>query len=162
MLGYYDNKKATKEAIKDGWFYTGDLAKIDEDGYIFIKGRKKSVIVLKNGKNIYPEEMENLVNKIEGIKESFIFGKTQSEDKENIKINVKIVFDRKIIQDTYKVKTDEEIYNVLFEKIKEINKKMPPYKAIRGIQLTEEPLIKTSTNKIKRQANLDAINESKN
>lgn len=157
MLGYYDNKKATKEAIKDGWFYTGDLAKIDEEGYIFIKGRKKSVIVLKNGKNIFPEEMENLVNKIEGIKESFIFGKSQSEDKENIKINVKIVFDRKIIQDTYKVKTDEEIYNVLFEKIKEINKKMPPYKAIRGITLTEEPLIKTSTNKIKRQANLEVI-----
>ena len=106
--------------------------------------------------------MENLVNKIEGIKESFIFGKIQSEDKDNVKINVKIVFDRKRIEDTYKVKTDEEIYNVLFEKIKEINKKMPPYKAIRGIILTEEPLIKTSTNKIKRQANLDAINESKN
>ncbi len=162
MLGYYNDKKATKEAIKNGWFYTGDLAKIDEDGYIFIKGRKKSVIVLKNGKNIFPEEMENLVNKIEGIKESFIFGKIQSEDKDNIKINVKIVFDRKIIEDTYKVTTDEEIYNVLFEKIKLINKKMPPYKAIRGIILTEEPLIKTSTNKIKRQANLDAINKPKN
>ena len=67
--------------------------------------------------------MENLVNKIEGIKESFTFGKIQSEDKDNIKINVKIVFDRKRIEDTYKVKTDEEIYNVLFEKIKEINKK---------------------------------------
>ena len=162
MLGYYNDKKATKEAIRNGWFYTGDLAKIDGDGYIFIKGRKKSVIVLKNGKNIFPEEMENLINKIEGIKESFIFGKAQSEDKDNIKINVKIVFDRKTIEDTYKVKTDEEIYNVLFQKIKEINKKMPPYKAIRGIILTEEPLIKTSTNKIKRQANLDAINESKN
>ncbi len=159
MLGYYNDKKATKEAIKNGWFYTGDLAQIDKDGYIFIKGRKKSVIVLKNGKNIFPEEMENLVNKIEGVKESFIFGKSQSEDKENIKINVKIVFDRKIIQETYKVKTEEEIYNVLFEKIKEINKKMPPYKAIRGILLTEEPLIKTSTNKIKRQANLDIIEQ---
>ena len=159
MLGYYNDKKATKEAIRNGWFYTGDLAKIDEDGYIFIKGRKKSVIVLKNGKNIFPEEMENLVNKIEGVKESFIFGKSQSEDKENIKINVKIVYDRKIIQETYKVKTEEQIYNVLFEKVKEINKKMPPYKAIRGIILTEKPLIKTSTNKIKRQANLDMIEQ---
>ena len=76
MLGYYKNEKATKEVIQDGWFYTGDLAKIDEDGYIFISGRKKSVIVLKNGKNIFPEEMESLVNRIEGVKESFIFGKT--------------------------------------------------------------------------------------
>ena len=75
-LGYYNDEKATRESFKDGWFYTGDLAKIDEDGYIFICGRKKSVIVLKNGKNIFPEEMENLVNKIEGVKESFIFGKT--------------------------------------------------------------------------------------
>ena len=64
MLGYYENEEATKEVLNDGWFRTGDLASIDEDGYIFIKGRKKSVIVLKNGKNIFPEEMENLVNKI--------------------------------------------------------------------------------------------------
>ena len=73
MLGYYENEKVNKKSLQDGWFYTGDLAKIDEEGYIFICGRKKSVIVLKNGKNIFPEEMENLVNKIEGIKESFIF-----------------------------------------------------------------------------------------
>ena len=72
MLGYYENEEATSQVLKDGWFYTGDLAKIDDEGYIFICGRKKSVIVLKNGKNIFPEEMENLVNKIEGVKESFI------------------------------------------------------------------------------------------
>ena len=162
MLGYYKDEKATKEAIQDGWFYTGDLAKIDEDGYIFICGRKKSVIVLKNGKNIFPEEMENLVNKIEGVKESFVFGKQLSEDKEDIKINVKIVFDREIVEDVYKVKTDEEIYNYLLGEIKKINKTMPSYKAIRGMLLTEEPLIKTTTNKIKRQANLNAIKKSKN
>ena len=71
MLGYYENEKVNKKSLQDGWFYTGDLAKIDEEGYIFICGIKKSVIVLKNGKNIFPEEMENLVNKIEGIRESF-------------------------------------------------------------------------------------------
>lgn len=85
MLGYYNDEKATKEVLNEGWFHTGDLAKIDEDGYIFICGRKKSVIVLKNGKNIFPEEMEALVNKIEGVKESFIFGKQQSEDKRRYK-----------------------------------------------------------------------------
>lgn len=162
MLGYYNNEEATKEAIKDGWFYTGDLAKIDEEGYIYICGRKKSVIVLKNGKNIFPEEMENLVNKIEGVKESFIFGKQQSEDKNDIKINVKIVFDRDVIKDVYKVETDSQIQEVLSKKIKEINQTMPRYKSIKGIILTEEPLIKTTTNKIKRQANLDEIEKLRN
>ena len=157
MLEYYNDKTATKKTIQDGWFYTGDLARIDEDGYIFICGRKKSVIVLKNGKNIFPEEMENLVNKIEGVKESFIFGKQKSEDKDDIKINVQIVFDRQVMQEAYRAHTDEEIYKVLSNKVKEINKTMPPYKAIRGIILTEKELIKTTTNKIKRQANLDAI-----
>lgn len=157
MLGYYENEKATQEVMRDEWFYTGDLAKIDKDGYIYICGRKKSVIVLKNGKNIFPEEMENLVNKIEGVTESFIFGKQLSDDKENIKINVKIVFDRERVKDVYKVETDEGIYNALLSEIKEINKTMPKYKAIRGMMLTEKPLIKTTTNKIKRQANLDAM-----
>ena len=162
MLGYYEDEKANKKSLQDGWFYTGDLAKIDEEGYIFICGRKKSVIVLKNGKNIFPEEMENLVNKIEGIKESFIFGKILSNDENNIKINVKIVFDRDIIKDVYKVERDEDIYKVLSKKIKEVNQTMPSYKAIRGMILTEKPLIRTTTNKIKRQENLDAIRKLKN
>ena len=157
MLGYYQDEKATKEVMEDGWFHTGDLAKIDEDGYIFICGRKKSVIVLKNGKNIFPEEMEALVNKIEGVKESFIFGKQQSDDKEDIKINVKIIFDRDTMKEAYKAETDEEIHKVLLDKIKEINKIMPKYKAIRGMTISEEPLIKTTTNKIKRQANLELM-----
>ena len=157
MLGYYNDKKATNNVMEDGWFHTGDLARIDEDGYIFICGRRKSVIVLKNGKNIYPEEMEGLVNKIEGVKESFIFGKQQTDDKDNIKIHVKIVFDKKIMKEAYKVETEEDIYKVLTEKIKEVNSVMPKYKAIRGIIISEEPLIKTTTGKIKRQANLDEI-----
>ena len=159
MLGYYNNKKATDSVMEDGWFHTGDLARIDEDGYIFICGRKKSVIVLKNGKNIYPEEMEGLVNKIEGVKESFIFGKQQTDDKDNIKIHVKIIFDKEIMKEAYKVENEEDIYKVLAEKIKEVNSVMPKYKAIRGIIVSEEPLIKTTTGKIKRQANLELIEE---
>lgn len=162
MLGYYQDTKATRETMKDGWFYTGDLARIDEDGYIFICGRKKSVIVLKNGKNIFPEEMENLVNKIEGVKESFIFGKAMSNDKADIKINVEIVFDREVIKEVYNISNDDEIFEVLSEKVKEINRTMPPYKAIRGIVLTEKPLIKTTTNKIKRQENLNEIEKLNN
>ena len=161
-LGYYQDDKSTKEAFEGEWFHTGDLAKIDEDGYIYICGRKKSVIVLKNGRNIFTEEMESLVNKIEGVNESFIFGKQQSEDKENIKINVKLVIDKEIVKKVYKVNSEKEIENVMLEKIKEINAQMPKYKAIRGTIITEIPLIRTTTNKIKRQANLDAINEFKN
>lgn len=157
MLEYFENKEATKNALVDGWFHTGDLARIDEEGYIFICGRKKSVIVLKNGKNIYPEEMENLLNRIEGIEESFIFGKQLSDDKENIKIFAKIVYNEEIIKNAYKVETFEEIHNAIASKIKEINKLMPQYKAIRGFILTKEPLIKTTTNKIKREQNLAKI-----
>ena len=157
MLEYFENKQETKKALVDGWFYTGDLARIDEEGYIFICGRKKSVIVLKNGKNIFPEEMENLLNRIEGIDESFVFGKQVSEDKNDIKIFAKLVYNKEIVEDAYKVKGEQNIYKVMNEKIKQINKSMPSYKAIRGIILTQEPLIKTTTNKIKRQNNLDLI-----
>ena len=83
--------------------------------------------------------MENLVNRIEGVKESFIFGKPVSDDKDDIKINAKIVFDRDVVKEVYNVSDDEqEIYQVISEKVKEINKAMPPYKAIRGIIITEE------------------------
>ena len=158
MMGYFGNEEATNEVLdKDGWFKTGDLASIDDDGYIYIKGRKKSVIVLKNGKNIFPEEMENLINRIEGVKESFVFGKSNTNDRDDIKIFVKLVFDREIMKTTYKVESDEEIYNELNKKIKEINKLMPGYKAIRGIYITETPLIKTTTSKIKRQMEIKTI-----
>lgn len=159
MLGYYQNEEATKKAIVDGWFYTGDLARIDEEGYIFICGRKKNVIVLKNGKNIYPEEMENLINKIEGVEESFIYGKQISSDKENIKIYAKIVYDEEVVKNAYKVQSKEEIHKEIANKIREINSLMPKYKAIRGFSLTKEPLIKTTTNKLKRQQNLEKILE---
>lgn len=157
MMEYYQNEEATKESLRDGWFYTGDLATIDEDGYIFICGRKKSVIVLKNGKNIFPEEMENLVNRIEGVKESFIFGKSNKTDKDDIKIHVKVVIDKDTVKEAYKVETAEEIHKAINNKLKAINKTMPLYKAIRGLIVTETPLIKTTTNKIKRQEEIKTI-----
>ena len=151
MLGYFENEEATQKVMDGEWFHTGDLATIDEDGYIFIRGRKKSVIVLKNGKNIFPEEMENLVNRIEGVQESFVYGKSNNDNQDDIKIYVKIVIDKKIIKIAYGLEDDEEIYKAIDKKVKEINKTMPAYKAIRGITLSEEPLIKTTTGKIKRQ-----------
>ena len=153
MLEYYENKEATEKVLKNGWFQTGDLARIDEEGYIFICGRKKSVIVLKNGKNIFPEEMETLINKEDGVEESFIFGKPISKDPNDIKIFVKIVYNK----ESFEGKTETEIKEYYNKKIKSINKTMPHYKAIRGIIISDKPLIKTTTNKIKREKNLEQI-----
>ena len=148
MLGYYNNEEATKETLEDGWLHTGDLAKIDDEGYIFISGRKKFVIVLKNGKNIYPEELETLVNKIEGVKESFVYGKP--EDDGDYKICCKIVYDKDLVKSHYKVSDEQEIKEALWQEVKKVNKTMPAYKYIREIIVTEKELIKTTTQKIKR------------
>ena len=148
MLGYYDNEEATKETIEDGWLHTGDLAKIDKDGYIFICGRKKFVIVLKNGKNIYPEELETLINKIEGVKESFVYGRP--EDDGDYKICAKIVYDKELMEELYHEKEEEKIKEIIWQEVKKVNKTMPAYKYIRDIIVTEQDLIKTTTQKIKR------------
>ena len=148
MLGYYNNEEATKETLKDGWLHTGDLAKIDKDGYIFISGRKKFVIVLKNGKNIYPEELETLVNKIEGIKESFVYGKP--EDDGDYKICAKIVYDKEVVEGIYGTTEEEKLKEIIWQEVKKVNKTMPAYKYIREITITDKDLIKTTTQKIKR------------
>ncbi len=149
MIGYYNNEEATKETIdEEGWLHTGDLAKIDDEGYIFICGRKKFVIVLKNGKNIYPEELETLVNKIDGVKESFIYGKP--EDDGDYKICAKIVYDKENCNKIYGTENEEELKKLIWKEIKKVNKTMPAYKYIREISLTKVELIKTTTQKIKR------------
>ncbi len=148
MLGYYNNEEATKETLEDGWLHTGDLAKIDKDGFIFISGRKKFVIVLKNGKNIYPEELETLVNKIDGVKESFVYGKP--EDDGDYKICSKIVYDKDIVQGRYGTTDEEKLKELIWQEVKKVNKTMPAYKYIREITLTDKDLIKTTTQKIKR------------
>lgn len=156
MIGYYENDEATKKALDaDGWFHTGDLAKIDKEGYIFISGRKKSVIVLNNGKNVFPEEIETLLNKVEGIKESFVFGKTEEDG--DIKVCTEIVFDREKIKELYNIEGDEEIRTFLWNKVKEINRLMPKYKYVREMIITEEELIKTTTLKIKRHEEMKKV-----
>ena len=156
MLGYYNSDEATKEALEpNGWFHTGDLAKIDKDGYIYICGRKKNVIVLSNGKNIFPEEIEALLNKIEGIKESFVFEK--GEEDGDPKVCTELVYDKEIIKELYKIEGEENIKEFLWEKVKEINKLMPKYKYVKEMIITEEPLIKTTTLKIKRHEELKKV-----
>lgn len=156
MLGYYENEEATKSALEpDGWFHTGDLARIDKDGFIYIAGRKKSVIVLNNGKNVFPEEIETLLNKVEGIKETFVYEK--KEDDGDVKVCVEIVYDKEMIKDLYHIEDEEKIKEFLWEKVKEVNKLMPKYKYVREMIVTEEPLIKTTTLKIKRHEELKKV-----
>ena len=148
MLGYYNNEEATKETLEDGWLHTGDLARIDKDGYIFISGRKKFVIVLKNGKNIYPEEIETLINKIEGVKESFVYGRP--EDDGDYKICAKIVYDEETVEEVFGTKNPDELKEKIWQEVKKINKTMPAYKYVRDITVTNKELIKTTTQKVKR------------
>ena len=157
MLGYYGNKEATDEVIEDGWFHTGDLAYFDKDDYIFITGRKKDVIVLKNGKNIYPEEVEALVNEIEGIKESFVFGRADKGDEADLKLAAKVVYDKDIMKKKFGLEKEEEIKEKIWKDIKEINKTMPTYKYIKEIYITEKELIRTTTLKIKRFEEIKTI-----
>ena len=156
MLGYYENEEATKSALEsDRWFHTGDLARIDKDGFIYISGRKKSVIVLNNGKNVFPEEIETLLNKVEGIKETFVFEK--KEDDGDVKVCVEIVYDKELIKELYNIEGEENIKEFLWDKVKEVNKLMPKYKYVREMVITEEPLIKTTTLKIKRHEELKKV-----
>lgn len=153
MMGYYENEEATNKVLKDGWFYTGDLGYIDKDGFLFLTGREKDVIVMKNGKKVFPEELEILVNKLPEVEESFIYGMAQKGDKNNPMISVKIVYNK----DAIKGRNEKELHDILWAKIKEINKTLPPYKYIKNMILTDEPLIKTTTHKIKRKEELAKI-----
>ena len=153
MMGYYENEEATNKVLKDGWFYTGDLGYIDKDGFLFLTGREKDVIVMKNGKKVFPEELEILVNKLPEFEESFIYGMAQRGDKNNPMISVKIVYNK----DAIKGRNEKELHDILWTKIKEINKTLPPYKYIKNMILTDEPLIKTTTHKIKRKEELAKI-----
>ena len=155
MLGYYNNEEATKETLKDGWLYTGDLARIDKDGFIFISGRKKFVIVLKNGKNIFPEELEALINKIEGVKESFVYGRP--EDDGDYKIDAKIVYDKENAEEIFGTTDENEIKEKIWQEVKKVNKTMPAYKYVREIRITDKELIKTTTQKVKRAEEIKTV-----
>lgn len=155
MLGYYQMEEATKEAIQDGWYHTGDLGYLDKDGFLYITGRKKNVIVQKNGKNIFPEELETLINHIPFVKESIVYGRPTWDD--DLDICVKIVYDKDEIKAVHGYKSEEDILKDMKEAVSKINENMPPYKHIRDVIVTSEELIKTTTAKVKRHEEIAKI-----
>lgn len=157
MLGYYEMPELTNEVLKDGWFYTGDLGYIDKDGYIFITGRNKNMIVLRNGKKVFPEEIELLVNRLELVEESMVFGYPDEKVKDDLKVAVKIVYNKEVVKEKYKDKTEDELYQIIWGQIKELNQSFPRYKHIQKMILTSEELIKTTTKKVKRQEEMKKI-----
>lgn len=153
MLGYYKNEEATSKVLKNGWFYTGDLGYIDKDGFVYITGRKKNVIVTKNGKNIFPEELETLLNRSSYIKESMVWGKT-AEDGDTA-ICATIVIDKEALEEKFENPlTEEEVHSLIDKEVKRVNKGLTLYKHIREFEVREHELIKTTTKKVKRHLEL--------
>ena len=148
MLGYYKDEKKTKEAFKDGWFRTGDYGYIDKDGFIFMTGRKNDIIVLRNGKNVYPQEIEFLISKLPYVAECMVFSREAS--KTDTLLMAKIVYNKEIMEKDYPDKNEEDYEKIIWNDIKEINKNLPTFKHIKKIIVTDEPMIKTTTQKVKR------------
>ena len=147
MLGYYEMPEETAKVLKDGWFYTGDLGYLDKDGFLFITGRKKNVIVLKNGKNIYPEEIELLLSTLPYVAESMVFGAPKDDD---LIVSAKIVYNKDYVLQKYGDISEENLKDIIWKDVKSINSTLANYKHIKNIIITDEPMIKTTTQKVKR------------
>ena len=157
MLGYYNMEEETDSVLKDDWFYTGDLGYIDEDGFLVISGRNKNMIVLKNGKKVFPEELETIINRLDDVSECMVFGLPDKDDKNDITLSVKVAYDKQYIKEHLKDATKQEIYDLIWNQIKQINTTFPRYKHIQKMILTDEELIKTTTKKVKRQEEMKKI-----
>ena len=159
MLGYYEDEEATKEVVHDGWFNSGDIGYQDKDGYVYVTGRSKNVIVTQNGKNIYPEEIELLLSKIPEIQECMVYGKEVEGEKELI-ISVKVIPNMEEIENLHgKDLSEEEIHKIIWNKIKEVNKGLTSYKAIKNLEIKHDEFAKTTTMKIKRYVELQKDKE---
>lgn len=147
MLGYYEMPEETAAVLKNGKFYTGDLGRFDKDGFLYITGRKKNVIVLKSGKNVYPEELEELCSRLPYVNEVLVYGKSKED---NYLIAVKVVYSKEYFE-SKNMSTDEaDIAALLKQDIVKINETLPQYKHIKHISLQSTPMTKTTTAKIKR------------
>ena len=155
MLGYLDQPEETAAVLQDGWFRTGDLGTIDEDGFVWIRGRSKSVIVMKNGKNIFPEEIEAMIDLLPYVTNSLIFTREKHNE---LVLWAKIVYDQNYLNDNNM--TLEELQKQAEADMDAINRRMPAYKAVKHFFLSNEPMIMTTTQKVKRNLEIARIMKS--
>lgn len=160
-LGYFEDEEETKKSFIDGWFKSGDLGYIDKKGYLFLTGRCKNLIITGNGKNVYPEEIENFINKIEYVKESMVYAVDDPKDKNETIISAAVTLDEAYFKEKYdsNMPSDEEIHELIWKEIKEINKTMVPYKWVKNLVVKKEDFVKTTTQKIKRFEEIKKLNQ---
>ena len=156
--GYLNDPEKTNEVLINGWCYTGDIGYIDENGFIFITGRQKDMIVLDNGKKIFPEEIEHVLMDLEYIKDVLVFADNSNGD-DDLKLTAKIRINKKEIQEMYPNLEYNQILQKIWNDIKEINTTFPKYKYIKDVLITEEEFIKTTTLKIKRFKEVEKTKE---
>ncbi len=152
MLGYYEDPEATAEVLRDGWLYTGDLGYMDENGFLYVTGRKKTVIVTKGGKNIFPEEIEEVLKQNELVKEVLVHGVTDKRIG-NVAVTADIQPNFSLLKERYGEMDSSEIYHFYKELVDKVNDTMPPYKAIKRVNIREKDFEMTTTGKIKRYGN---------
>ena len=150
MIGYYEDEKETKKALRKGWFYTGDLGYFDLRGNLVITGRSKNVIVTGNGKKIFPEELETMINKDPLVEESMVYGK--KDEKGDTVVTARVKLNEDYIKEKYKENrpSDEELRLAVWENIKKINRGLVGYKVIKELEIKNDEFVKTTTMKIKR------------
>ncbi|MFA6736427.1 MAG: AMP-binding protein, partial [Saccharofermentanales bacterium] len=151
MLGYYENEEATSECMIDGYFHTGDIGYIDEDRFVFITGRKKNVIITKNGKNIFPEEIEALLLRQPYMKEVLVYGK--DDDDGDVSVAVEVFPDFDALKEEFGEACDDaKVREVIGEQVKAVNKLLTNYKAVKHFNIRDTEFVKTTKRSIKRSA----------
>jgi len=152
MLGYYERPDLTAECIVDGWFHTGDLGFVDPEGWLYITGRKKNVIVTKTGKNIYPEEVELYMNRNKYIQESLVHGVERDDD---TVVSAQIIPAYEIIYEEFgNDLSEDDIRTLIRNAVADINEKLPIYKRVRDFSIRANDFVRTTTHKIKRHKNI--------
>ncbi|MGN0720959.1 MAG: AMP-binding protein [Anaerovoracaceae bacterium] len=156
MWGYLDQPEETAEVIRDGWFYTGDLGCFDSEGHLWISGRKKNVIVMKNGKNIFPEEIESIVVNLPYVDDCMVFTREKHNE---LVLWLKIVYNADYLRQ--EGITEEQLAETVKKDLRDINNKMPQYKHVNHFILDDEPMIQTTTKKVKRNPEIERINANR-